>query len=89
MGEVHDPDVVPSKPLFACLKALEVVRHQAWEQLKEVYETGRPDMPHQFQVRDAVLLQCHRVGNLDPHWKGPHLVLLKTRTVVKVEGIST
>jgi hypothetical protein len=57
VGEVHDPDVVPSKPLFACLKALEVVRCLSWEQLKEAYEFGSPDVPHhQFQVRDAVLV---------------------------------
>ena len=56
LGGVHDPDAVLSKPLFAHLKALEVVRHQAWEQLKEAYETGSPEVPHQFQVGDAILV---------------------------------
>jgi transposase InsO family protein len=54
-GGVHDPDAVLSKSLFSHRKALEVVRRQVWEQLKEAYETGNPDMPHQFQIRDTVL----------------------------------
>ena len=42
--------------LFAHLKALEVVIRQAWEQLKEAYETGSLDVPHQFQVGDTSLV---------------------------------
>ena len=55
--------------LFAHLKALEVVGRQAWEQLKEAYETGSPAMPHKLQVGDAILVRCHRVENLEPRWK--------------------
>jgi hypothetical protein len=38
------------------MKALEVVRNTAWEQLKEAYEPGDLTVPHQFQVGDAVLI---------------------------------
>ena len=34
-GGVHDLDAVLSKTRFAHLKALEVVRHETWKQLKE------------------------------------------------------
>lgn len=45
-------------------------------------------MPHHFQVGEAVLVWQHGVGNLEPGWKGPYLVLLTTIMAVKVEGIS-
>jgi hypothetical protein len=39
------------------MKALEMVRNMAWEQLKEAYEPGYLMVPHQFQMGDAVLVQ--------------------------------
>lgn len=73
-----DSDLIPSKPLFARLKALELLRNQVWNQLKDSYEAGDLSIPHQFQVGDAVLIRRHRAGNLEPRWKGPYLVLLTT-----------
>ena len=88
-GGIVDPDASLSQPLLARLKALELVRKGAWEQLKEVYKPGTLDTPHPFQVGDLVLVRRHRAGTLEPRWKGPYLVLLTSPTALKVEGIST
>lgn len=86
-GGVLDPDASFSQPLLAHLKALELVRKGAWEQLKGAYEPGTTAVPHKFQVGDSVLVRRHRSGNLEPRWKGPYLVLLTSPTAIKVDGI--
>lgn len=42
--------------LFTHLKAVEVVRTQIWDQIKEAYTTGSSAVPHRFQVGDSVLV---------------------------------
>ena len=84
-----DTSFISSSHLLAWLKALEFVRKEVWEQLKETYVAGDIQVPHQFEVRDAVLVRKHRAGNLESQWKVPYLVLLTTPTTVKVEGIPT
>jgi hypothetical protein len=55
---MFDPGVPSSQPLLACLKALELVRKDAWELLgkKKKYEPGTTLVPHKFQIRDPVLV---------------------------------
>ena len=49
-------DFNPSPSLFAHMKALEMVRNTAWEELKEAYEPRDLTVPYQFQVGDAFLV---------------------------------
>ena len=55
------PDVsfIPSSHLLARLKALEIVRKEIWEQVKETYVAGDIQVLHQFEVGDAVLVRRH------------------------------
>ena len=78
-GGMFDPDVPFPQPLLARLKALELVRKDAWELVKnktKTFESGTTKVPHKFQIGDPVLIRLHRSGNLEPRWKGPYLVLL-------------
>ena len=49
----------PFPHLLAWLKALETVRKEIWEQLKETYVTGDLQVTHQFEVGDTVLVRRH------------------------------
>lgn len=68
-----DDSFIPSSSLLACLKALEIVRKEVWEWLKDTYAPGDTAVPHKFEVRDAVLLQRHRTGILSQGGQDPHL----------------
>ena len=54
-----DASSIPSSHLLAQLKALETMRKEIWEQLKETYVAGDLQVPHQFEVGDTVLVRRH------------------------------
>ena len=57
---ILDPPEYNFNPSFLPrLKALEVVRKTAWEQIKEAYKPGDLVVPHNFQVGDPVLIHRH------------------------------
>ncbi|XP_076790622.1 uncharacterized protein LOC143442387 [Arvicanthis niloticus] len=51
------PKVIGSDngPAFVA-QALEMVQKEIWEQLEDCYDVTQPQVPHQFQVRDSVLV---------------------------------
>ena len=54
---MYNPDAILSRPLFSHLKALEVVRHQIWEQLKEVCISAWIHASHVKQAPELPKLQ--------------------------------
>ena len=57
LGGMYNPDAILSRPLFSRLKALEVARHQIWEQLKEVCISAWIHASHMKRAPELPLLQ--------------------------------
>lgn len=67
MHHLSPPKTHSSQTLYVRLKALEIVQRKVWKQLAEAYKPGDLQVPHQFQVGDAVYVRHHQ----EPRWKGP------------------
>ena len=67
-----------------------IISHRdTWKRLKALYESGLPPEPHRYWPGDWVFMHRHCQETLEPRWKGPFLVVLKTPTALKVDSIST
>ncbi|EHB03078.1 Gag polyprotein, partial [Heterocephalus glaber] len=71
------------------LKSLQRVHEDVWPKLKALYESGPLCEPHRYRLGDWVYVWRHRQENLEPHWKGPYVIILTTPTALKVSGIAT
>ncbi|XP_049504777.1 protein chibby homolog 3 [Panthera uncia] len=68
---------------------LQRVLEDIWPHLRAIYEAGPTLTPHQYRPGDWVYVKRHHRETLEPHWKGPYIVVLTTPTALKVDGIAT
>ena len=61
------------KDLMVQLQAFQICHQELWTTL---FNTGTPEVPHEYQVGDWVYVKRHHIENLEAKSKGPFLVLL-------------
>ena len=71
------------------LETLHRVQKQLWPAICQVYESASPPNSHCFEPGDEVCIKRYNHKTLEPHWKGPHTMILTTPTSVKIDEIRT
>jgi len=81
-------DFADSPSLRAHLQALQIVQRDVWRPLAAAYQDKleHPVVPHPFQIGDTVWVHRHQTKNLEPRWKGPYTVLLRSTHVKAVRS---
>ena len=69
------------------LETLHRVQKQLWPAICQVYESASPPNSHCFEPGDEVCIKRYNHKTLEPHWKGPHTMILTTSMALKVDGI--
>nr|KAF6277387.1 hypothetical protein mMyoMyo1_010256 [Myotis myotis] len=65
------------------------VHEDIWPRLRAIYGTSPTPTPHQHRPGDWVYIRRYCWETLEPRWKGPYTVVLKTPTALKVDGVTT
>lgn len=73
--------------LLTSLNAAASVFKDIWPRLQQVYEKALPPSPHQFQPGDWVYVRRQQHRTLEPHWKGPCVMILTTSTESRPMGL--
>ena len=74
---------------MALMQAFQISHLELWPKPSALYNTGTPEVPHEYQVGDWVYVKRYCAENLEAKWKGPFLVVLTTPTSIKVDGVTS
>ena len=67
---------------------LQQTHEPVWPKLRALHETGLPSDPHQYLPGDWVYVRRYQYQTLQPHWKGPYIMIPTTPTILNVDEIT-